>query len=499
MRLFEVSPKDARLLLTEGITHINDQTLPIEKFIEVLKNIGEFEATEKVDGANLWFGIDMEGKLYTSRGGKEGGEFYNQSDWGSDFKDTGFKSAHAALKDRENEIKAAGMNPGDVVEVEVLFGEKPNAIPYWPNQIIFLRAISGDPDIERMADTLEGKTAAAEVENVPYTDDGKTIERKNEAHKWTFSKVQKYEVDADKIKADIDKHIKKLEVFLHKPNIAKLKLKNKDGSIGVPTNIEVLGLRATKPEIKEAKEIVKDVIDGDRDPDTGKRTGKTGIRFEIKEILLNNLVRSAQSSLGPSIEDGGWIEGVVLRRPGTGKDGGDELFKVVDQDVFTAVNVFNFQVRGFLTTKHKGPDSPDEAAGILGNLLRKMANVIGHPQLGTIQAKRYLKKLGAGAQEIVAEVAKGVDLASTKSKWTADIEKTNKVLEKILDQYQGQFKGKEFIDSTGRTHKYDETIHKRTLQVFAELFKDFKAWKTAIKEAKTSEELVMILIGDKLV
>ncbi len=495
MKLFEISPRDAKLLLTEGITHINDQNLPIEKFIEILKNIEEFEVTEKVDGANLWFGLDMEGKLYTSRGGKEGGEFYNQADWGSDFKDTGFKSAHAALKNRENEIQAAGMNPGDVVEVEVLFGEKPNAIPYWPNQIIFLRTIKGDPDIERIADSLEGKTSFAEVENVPYTDDGKTIERKDEAHKWTFSKVQKYEVDADKIKADIDKYIKKLETFLRKPNIAKLTIKNKDGSTGTPTNIEVLGLRATKPEIKEAKELVKDVIDGERDPETGKRSGKTGIRFDIKEILLNNLVRNAQSTLGPSIEKGGWIEGVVLRRPGIDKD---ELFKVVDQDIFTAVNEFNHQVRSFLVTKHKGPESPDEAAGILGNLLRRMASAIGHPQLGTIQAKRYLKKLGENPQDIVAEIAKNIDLMAVKKKWIVELNKTNKVLEKVLDQYQSQFKGREFIDPTGRTHKYDETIHKRTLQVFADLFKDIKSWKVATDEAKTPEELVMILVGDKL-
>jgi len=184
MRLFEVSSKEAKLLLTEGISHINDQKIPLDRFIEILKNIKDFEITEKVDGANLWFGLDMEGKLYTSRGKKEGGEFYNQSDWGSDFKDTGFKSAHSALKNSENEIIAAGMNPGDMIEVEILFGDKPNAIPYWPNQIIFLRAIKGDPDVAQIADALEGRSVVTEVENVPHTDDGRTIERRNESHKW---------------------------------------------------------------------------------------------------------------------------------------------------------------------------------------------------------------------------------------------------------------------------------------------------------------------------
>ncbi len=352
MRLFEVSPKDAKLILSEGITHINDQKISIAKFLEVLKNIKDFEITEKVDGANLWFGLDMEGNFYTSRGKKEGGTFYNQDDWGSDFKDTGFKSAHAALKNKENEIKVAGMNPGDIIEVEVLFGDKPNAIPYWPNQIIFLSVMKGDPDITQIADELEGQTSSIEVSNVPYTDDGITIERKDESHDWTFAKVQKYEVDTDKLEAELAEQMKIFEKFLAQPNIAKLELRNKQQEVSTPTNIEVLALRATKPEIKEAKELVKDVIDGDRDPTTGKRTKTSGMRFDIKEVLLNNLVRLAQSTLGPSIEEGGWIEGVVLRRQGTGKDGGDELFKVVDHDIFTAVNSFNHQVRGFLTKKH---------------------------------------------------------------------------------------------------------------------------------------------------
>lgn len=498
MRLFEVSPKDAKLILTEGITHINDQKVPISKFLEVLKNIKEFEVTEKVDGSNLWFGLDMAGNLYTSRGKKEGGTFYNQDDWGSDFKDTGFKSAHAALKNKEKEIKVAGMNPGDIIEAEILFGDKPNAIPYWPNQIIFLTIIKGDPDITAIANELEGQTSTVDVRNVPYTDDGKTIERRDESHNWTFAKVQKYEVDIDKLETELDKHIKKLEKFLSQPNIAKLKLENKEQEVSIPTNVEVLALRVTKPEIKEAKELVKDVIDGDRDPMTGKRTKTSGMRFDIKEVLLDNLVRSAQSTLGPSIEEGGWIEGVVLRRQGTGKDGGDELFKIVDHDIFTAVNSFNHQVRGFLTKKHKGPKTVRETAGILGNLLRDMATALNHPSLGTIQAKRYLKKFGESPQEIASAIAKDINVSESKIKWTALLDKASKLLKNLLEQYNDQVEGKEFTDSTGRTHKYDETIHKRTLQAFAELTRDFATWKRATSESTAPEELVMILVGDKL-
>ena len=390
------------------------------------------------------------------------------------------------------------MNSGDIIEVEVLFGDKPNAIPYWPNQIIFLAIIKGDPDITKIADELEGQVSTINVGDVPYTDDGKTIEHRDELHNWTFAKVQKYEVDIDKLEIELDKHIKKLEIFLSKPNIAKLELENNEQEVRTPTNIEVLALRTTKPEIKEAKELIKDVIDGDRDPITGKRSKTSGMRFNIKEVLLNNLVRSVQSTLGPSIEEGGWIEGVVLRRQGTGKDGGDELFKVVDHDIFTSVNAFNHQVRGYLTQKHKGPETARETAGILGNLLRDMAIALNHPSLGTIQVKGYLKKFGESPQEIVSAIAKDVNVEKSKIKWTALLDKASKLLVNLLEQYNDQVEGKEFVDSTGRTHKYDETIHKRTLQVFAELTRDFATWKRATLEATDPEELVMILVGDKL-
>ena len=495
MKLLEINRDEARLILTEGITHIDDQKIPIEKFIDILKRLEEFEITEKVDGANLWMGLDVEGNFYTSRGKKEGGEFYNQNDWGNAFKDTGFKSAHAALERKVPEMKKAGLSAGDVVEVEVLFGDKPNTIPYWPNQIIFLRRIQGDPDIEGIANALEGKRSEVQVNNVPFTNDGEIIEREDQNHSWSFSKVQKYEPDIAELKSALDAKIKNIENFLVQPNIADLKVTNKTGEERVPTNIEVLGMRATKPEIKEAKEIIKDVIDGSRDSETGKRSGKSGLRWEIKEILIDKLVRTAQSTLGPTIEQGGWIEGVVLKRP---SEKGDELFKVVDKDIFTAVNKFNYQVRSFLTDKHKGTESPREAAGILGNMLRDMAKVINHPQLGTIQAKRYLEKLGRTPNEKISAIVGDVDLESTKISWIRLLERTEKLLQTLLEQYKDQVADKEYVDPVGRAHKYDDEIDKRTLQVFAELKNDLTTYIQSVSGAKKPEELVMVLIGDKV-
>ncbi|KKN16692.1 hypothetical protein LCGC14_0973330 [marine sediment metagenome] len=498
MKLFEVNQNEAKLILKEGITHIDDQKLPIEKFLHVLKNLKDFEITEKVDGANLKFGLNMAGRFFTSRMGKEGKEYFSEEEWGKEFKDTAFRSAHLALEQQIDEMMKAGLEIGDIVEVEILFGTKPNAIPYWPNQIIFLRAIHGDPDIDNIANVLEGQKSSVEIKDVPYTLDGETIERTDENHTWTFSQVQNFSVDVDELNKQLSEDIKILEEFLYAPNIANFTAKSIEGVEKVPTNLEVLAMRGVS-EVKEVKELVKDVIDGERDPITGNRSNKGGgLRYKIKEILLDKLVRTAESSLGPSLEEGGWVEGVVLKSKNTGEDGEDEIYKVVDKDIFTTVNEFNHQVRKFLTAKHKGVNTARETAGILGNLLRDMAEIIGYPELGTNQAKNLLKKLGTSRQEIVRIIISEMDLEKTKVEWIKLIDKAEKLLKVVLEQYKDQYQDKEYTDKIGRSHKYDKDIHNRTLQTFAGLFMDFSNWKTEINEANSSEGLIMILIGDKI-
>jgi len=192
MKLFEVNHNEAKLILKEGITHIDDQKLSVEKFLHVLKNLKNFEITEKVDGANLKFGLNMAGRFFTSRMGKEGKEYFSEEEWGKEFKDTAFRSAHLALEQKVDEMMKTGLEIGDIIEVEILFGTKPNAIPYWPNQIIFLKAIHGDPDIDNIANSLEGQKVNVEIKDVPYTLDGETIKRTDENHTWSFSQVQNF-------------------------------------------------------------------------------------------------------------------------------------------------------------------------------------------------------------------------------------------------------------------------------------------------------------------
>src|ERR1700679_3502530 len=110
------------LEISKGITHIEE--LPTTEFIKVVKNLHEYEVTEKVDGAEILFGIDEIG-FYTSREAKGGIRIYNESDYGMGFPTTYMRSAHKLLEQSLSELRAAGMRPGDQVEAEVLYGELP--------------------------------------------------------------------------------------------------------------------------------------------------------------------------------------------------------------------------------------------------------------------------------------------------------------------------------------------------------------------------------------
>src|SRR5574343_628072 len=111
--------------ISEGITHIDD--LPMDKFVELLGRLKSMSFTEKLDGSNLWLGLDDSGKMYTSREGKRTNaeRVYSPDDWNLNSANNQFKAAHSALVKVEDKIKKV-MKPGNQVELEVLFGAQPN-------------------------------------------------------------------------------------------------------------------------------------------------------------------------------------------------------------------------------------------------------------------------------------------------------------------------------------------------------------------------------------
>lgn len=467
--------------ISNGITHIED--LSVAKFVSVVKNIAEYEITEKVDGAQLLFGIDEHG-FYTSRETKGGQRIYNQSDYGLKFSETYMRSAHAVLESVLPLMKSAGLRPGCQVEVEVLHGELPNVVQYSSdrNYLIFLRTTEGIVNIDRLTAQLNGQFLNVPV-MTPFTPDGKSINLQEEVHTWEFSRSAMIPVSPLSLKKAVRPKIDELMSYLKEPSgirhfanvvIESIPLNKRPEWCNQPD------WQYVKEEIKIKKaEIHKHVNEG--------------IMLDIKSILIEHLLKRG-SKFGPLLEDGGWIEGAVLRNTTTG-----HMIKVVDKNMFLAVKDFSWKIRNDLREHARTPESTNS---FISKLYVGMASALNHPLLGTTQAKNYLKKIGNTTEERVAAIAEGVNLQSVKQYWYNLLEQKRIELESELSKYE---KEKEeyivevaIIDGKGREFVYSPGIDRRTKETFAQTFDEIQTCRNNVEKACDVTSLVDILVGKKL-
>ena len=205
-------------VLNEGIDHF--ESLPHDKFIKTVKSLSDFIISEKLDGSNLVFGFDNDGKFYTSREAKNknGNRYHSVSDYSDRAADNGFKSAHAALEKVKSRLRAH-VQPGEAIETEVLFGRQPNAIVYGSNYIAFLRALPGDsnqaPNQEVLKD-LDAEFKGSKVTvTVPITttDDGVEIKTENTSLDYGFASVSY--IDSHHFKSvDVKKELEEFKSWL---------------------------------------------------------------------------------------------------------------------------------------------------------------------------------------------------------------------------------------------------------------------------------------------
>jgi hypothetical protein len=473
----------------EGITHVED--LAVDQFIDALRNFEDYEISEKVDGANIQFGIDDYG-FYTTREDKGGQRVYNADDYPINFSTTFQRSAHLALEQKASVMREAGMRSGDRIEVEVLFGTLPNAVPYSSeeNEIILLRVVEGDVDIAHLHKALDGDIVTVRV-NAPYTVDGKTIKTAPETHRWSFSRTPTWDSESmidDEIKDRIHAELDKLEAYLKQPS-GVWKFSNAE-VLALPLNrrpdsVEPQNWRSVKEQLKtKREEIQHEMIGGE---------SKDGYKLRIKEILLNRLVRQIKSEFGPEVEDGGWIEGVVFRHKKTG-----DQFKVVDKDLFTTAKDFIWQVRNDLREK---PRSVNTVESFLGKLLGSLSSAIGHPELGTTQAKRHLRKQGDSREEILDNLADGTNFPELQQYWVSVINQYETKLENLLSEYndtKADLSIELDVGDSKRKFGYTDEVDKKTLQAFASLFGELENMKKGAKSADSTQDLIKLLVGRQL-
>ncbi len=477
-----------RSLLAESITHLED--MDIQAFIRAVQNVSKMQASEKLDGANLWFGLDSEGKIYTSRAGKRKNaeNMYDEKDYPYFSAYNGFRAAHAALKQKEEQIKRV-LRPGDTVEIEVLYGRQPNAVTYGAggkNYIAFLRGVEGTQDIlvDQLANSMANENASVKVQVVDSVD-GENLKLVPADINFQFVGAQK--IDTAHLKnTDVTKQLQALNQFLQaEAGVPGRKMTNFD--------LATASLGSFDKEIRPAaKEMRTKVL----------ATILTDFKLPIKRELLDKFVAKVKSPLATSDlspdEDIG-IEGVVLKDP----ESGDQI-KLVDKDTFTTINQFNHSVRGTLSgvIKTLDPTASIEArGGLLGQLKITIADLLGNVELARTQgAKKIFATLkGKDAQETVKNVAKqlagGDDYLGTKRKVQALIEHTQEQLAQSLKDFKDNKDEFQLKLKNGKTLGFTAEIIRRTLLSFAEAKRDLTELHEKVGKTKNLAQLVALLYG----
>ena len=458
--------------MVASIQHIED--LEITEFIESLRKLNDYDITEKVDGFNIRFGIDENG-FYTC--GKDNNPKYRIKDYGLEFRYSGFKSAHKALAQVLPELlKYNYLTIGDEISAEVLYTKMPNTVPYKDdtNKIIFLGRKKGDPNVNEIKEFLNNRVIEISVK-IPKTYDGKTIEYVEEMHSWIFAQTPKVRsVYVKEIHNDLklESKLTNIEEFL-----------KQDSGINNYTNAEILAHPLNRRPDGVDTAMWKEIKAIFKERKQSIRAYILNSKLEVKNHLLDKMVRNITSEFGP--DTGSWIEGVVL------KNNEDQIFKLVDKDVFSALNTFNWNVRNKLSAK---PKSLKSIESIIGKIRVALATEIGHPELATLQKNNYMRKNDVTEKEVIDGIR---DFDETRAAFVKILDKGITFLDKYHTLYakykETSTKHIDFGDFQ-KEFKINKNVDEMNLESFAELYKILFDMRDKMYKAKTTTELAKIII-----
>lgn len=470
-----------------GIAHIED--LDVETFIRALENIKDMDAVQKLDGANLRAGLDERGKLYASREQKGGKRFYKQADFPKSSAYDGFRAAFEVLKQNE-EIITDIMSPGEAMNLEVIYGAQPNTVFYGKDNLCYLAILemvigddpSIDPDQEKVkmmykkfkeCGVIHIQTMASD------TADGKNMAR---APKTTDWKITKSDIAVGHDKLSFGKELGSLKKFLKDSNKVATKM-GKDLS-----NFEVLKDRSRN--LSDERKALDEKI-------------KQEYKIPAKQELLK-LVGSQEPSLRGKIGDKGaynGIEGIIFTDPTT-----REKFKVVDREVFTRINQFNYQVRKGVASRtvSVNPDQPKEQrGGIIGEARLRAINMFGlsNADLPT-QAKKVLANFkGSDRSETLKNIAGSIhqlNFQAVKRKIQSIYVSAMDDLDEALDAFKTNSDSYKLKLENGKEITYTQEIKRRTLMTFAEANKSITEMLSKIRRASDFPQLLEVFFHRQL-
>lgn len=451
--------------ITKGITHIED--LDTTTFLQVASNLKDYIVTEKVDGSQILFGIDEYG-FYTSRETKGGDRVYSVEDYDIQFSTTYRRAAHSLLEWILPKLREAGLKLGDQVEAEVLYGELPNVVPYSAdsNYLIFLRTTEGNVNIDRLKQKLDGLSLSVTLK-CPLTEDGKNIILVEKSNHWKISSVPQILVQHQNFQHIVDMKLKEMRAYLlqdTKFGISNMTV-DKIPLNRIPAWCSQPDWKITKEELKIEKEKVQSRL--------------YEMKAEIKEIFLDHMVRPHGSMF--STDKNSWIEGVVLKYKNDGS-----MVKIVDKKTFGSIREFAWKIRNSLTDRPRGLN---DKFSYLGEIYVGLATALGHPELGTMQCKRYHKQM----------ILENINLLDVKEYMLKLLENKKLGLEELLDKYKKDEHLLELRIEEG-AFRYlvsykDSCIGKRTKETFASIFEQLDTLEKNITNANSQEEIIQVIAG----
>ena len=470
-----------------GITHLED--LDVEAFVRFLEKLPELDAVQKLDGANLRVGVDDNGELFTSREQKGGRRFYAESDFPKNSAYDGFKAAHVVLEKAQGYILDV-LNPGETINLEIIFGPQPNTVFYGKdnlNYIALLEMLPGDdpsiePDQGKIKQLLELVKKKIFVVRTPFNDttDGVQMMRAPRVTEWKFIKsdiVPKAEIQ----KVDYRPELGKLKSFLNQEN----QLAKKFGRD--LTNFELI--KDKDRQLSEEKARIIEKV-------------KEEYIKPIKDKLLELVYQQKPSIRGEVNDDGAYkgIEGIIFTDPKT-----REKFKIVDKDVFSAINKFNYQTRKSIATRITtiDPEMPIESrGGIVGEARIRASALFGLDAQLPQQVKKTIEKFkGEDRSDTLMMMAKSLNqlnFQAIKRKIQAiyisaldDLEDSLTSFKMNADDYKLELKNGEVI-------KYTAEIKRRTLMVFAEARRQLIETVNRVRKADDLQDLLEIFYGAQL-
>ena len=381
--------------------------------------------------------------------------------------------------------------PGESVNLEIIFGPQPNTVFYGKdnlNYIALLELTPGDdpssmPDqkkIELLLKQLHGKTIT--VRSIfSDTPDGRTLARAPRVTDWQFTTSDKVPVE-DVKSIDFRDTLRDLKRYLRAEN------KTAEGLGFDLTNFEVLKNKSTK--LGDERRGILETLMND-------------YKLPIKDKLLGLVAKLKPSLRGQVDDDGAYsgIEGIIFTDPKT-----RERFKVVNKDIFTAINKFNYKVRNAISSRVISLDEKlpvDERGGIIGQARARCVKLFGlEDAVLPAQVTKVVGKLKGDTREETVESIVGnlkqLSFEGIKRKMQSIYVSALDDLDEALDDFKTNGDSYELELKDGQKIKYTKEIKRRTLMSFAESRRTLVETITEIRHAGDFYDLVELFLDKAL-